>query len=161
MKKPNPEHIARLISIINKAPYFAHLSMKLHEIGVGHARFEIELNNKHHQPFGVVHGGVLASIIDSAACWALFYGIEDQYAGMTSVDLKLNYLAPAVTGILIAKGRQIKLGRTLGYAEAEVTDANGKILAHGTSTVMVLPGKAPLADPPLPPKFTDNRSISI
>ena len=65
-------------------------------------------------------------------------------------------MVPAVSGKLIAKGRQIKLGKTLGYAEAEVTDVNGKILTHGTSTVILLPGQGNnylSADPPLPPKF--------
>jgi acyl-coenzyme A thioesterase PaaI-like protein len=45
------------------------------------------------------------------------------------------------------------LGRTLGYADAEVTDAKGRILAHGTSTVILLPGQGLKATPPLPPKF--------
>jgi len=72
---------------------------------------------------------------------------------ITTIDLKLNYLAPAVSGNAIAKGKQIKLGRTLGYAEASVEDESGKIIAHGTSTLMILPEKAPVADPPFPPKF--------
>jgi uncharacterized protein (TIGR00369 family) len=83
------------------------------------------------------------------------FGRFDQTAGLTTVDLKLNYLAPAASGKLIARGSQIKLGRTLGYAEAEVLDETGKILAHGTSTVIILPGKAIETDPPLPPKFID------
>jgi uncharacterized protein (TIGR00369 family) len=103
----------------------------------------------------MAHGGVFSSIIDAAAFWAVYCGIEDQEAGMTTVDLKLNYLAPAASGKLIASGRQIKLGRTLGYAEAEVLDENGKILAHGTSTLIILPGKAVKADSPLPPKFIE------
>ncbi|MGD2271420.1 MAG: PaaI family thioesterase [Desulfobacterales bacterium] len=155
MKTPNPEHVESLVGLINRSPYFKLISMRACEIGVGFSRFEIDLGKKHLQPFGLVHGGVFASIIDTAASWALFYGIEDHDAGMTSVDLKLNYLSPAVTGKLIAKGRQIKLGHTLGYAESDVIDKNGKILAHGTSTIMILPGKAPAADPPLPPKFID------
>jgi uncharacterized protein (TIGR00369 family) len=108
---------------------------------------------KHLQPFGFVHGGVFASIIDAASFWSLFYEIEDQDTGVTTVDLKLNYLAPAISGRLIAKGRQIKLGRTLGYADAEVTDTMGRILAHGSSTVILLPGQGLKANPPLPPKF--------
>ena len=155
MKIPNPEHIARLADVINSSPYFKLISMKIREIGKGYSLFEIDLNKKHLQPFGLAHGGVFAALIDTAASWALFYGIEDQNAGLTSVDLKLNYLAPAVSGKLIAKGRQIKIGKTLGYAEARVTDETGKILAHGTSTIMILQGKAPAADPPLPPKFTE------
>ena len=155
MRKPNPEYIKRLNNIANICPYFELLSMKLTDIGIGYAILEIELAKKHLQPFGVVHGGVFASIIDAAAFWSLYYGIEDPDTGLTTVDLKLNYLAPAVSGKLIARGRQIKVGRTLGYAEAQVVDQEGKVLAHGTSTVIILPGKAITADPPLPPKFID------
>lgn len=155
MKKPNAEYIKRVSQIVNTCPYFKLLSMKIRDVGVGFSVLEIDLSEKHLQPFGFVHGGVFASIIDAAAFWAVFYEIEDQNAGVTTVDLKLNYLAPAVSGRLMAKGRQIKLGKTLGYAEAEVTDKSGKILAHGTSTVIILPGKGLTADPPLPNKFND------
>jgi uncharacterized protein (TIGR00369 family) len=153
MKTINPEYIERVNQLVNRCPYFDLLSMKIQEVGARFSVLEIDLAQKHLQPFGFVHGGVFASIIDAAAFWSLFYEIEDQETGVTTVDLKLNYLAPAVSGKLIAKGRQIKLGKTLGYAEAEVTDVNGKILAHGTSTVILLPGQGLTADPPLPPKF--------
>ncbi len=155
MKKPNPEYIKRINEIVNSSPYFELLSMKLQDVGIGYSILEIDLAKKHLQPFGMVHGGVFASIIDAAAFWSVYFGIEDQRAGLTTVDLKLNYLAPAASGKLIARGRQIKVGSTLGYAEAEVTDQTGKILTHGTSTVIILPGKAIEADPPLPPKFID------
>jgi len=153
MKTINPEYIERVNQLINRCPYFDLLSMKIQEVGARFSVLEIDLAQKHLQPFGFVHGGVFASIIDAAAFWAIYYEIEDQNVGVTTVDLKLNYLAPAVSGKLIAKGRQIKLGKTLGYAEAEVTDVNGRILAHGTSTVILLPGQGLEADPPLPPKF--------
>lgn len=155
MKKPNPEYIRRINEIVNDCPYFDLLSMKLLDVGIGYSLLEIELARKHLQPFGVVHGGVFASIIDAAAFWSVYYGIEDPDVGITTVDLKLNYLAPAVSGKLIASGRQIKVGKTLGYAEAQVKDQQEKVLAHGTSTVIILPGKALDADPPLPPKFLD------
>ncbi len=155
MKTPHPKHVEKLISLVNDCPYFTLISMKIREIGVGYSGIEIDLAQKHLQPFGLVHGGVFATIIDSAASWALFYGIEDHDAGLTSVDLKLNYLSPVVAGKLIAKGRQIKIGKTLGYAEAEVADQTGKIVAHGTSTIMILPGKSPVADLPFPPKFIE------
>lgn len=155
MKKPNPEYIRRINEIVNVCPYFELLSMRLTDVGIGFSSLEIELARKHLQPFGVVHGGVFASIIDAAAFWSVYYGIEDPGVGITTVDLKLNYLAPAASGKLIASGRQIKVGRTLGYAEGQVADQTGKVLAHGTSTVIVLPGKAIEADPPLPPKFIE------
>ena len=155
MRTPNPAYVARLLDVINSAPYFKLITMKIREIGVGYSLIETDLDKKHLQPFDLVHGGVFASLIDTAASWALFYGIEDQHAGLTSVDLKLNFLSPAASGKLITKGRQIKMGKTLGYAEAQVTDETGKILAHGTSTIMILQGKAPAADPPFPPKFIE------
>jgi len=155
MKKPNPEYIARVNQLANRCPYFELLSMKIVDVGPGYSVLEIDLGQKHLQPFGFVHGGVFASIVDAAAFWAVFYKIEDQNTGATTVDLKLNYLAPAVCGKLIAKGRQIKLGKTLGYAEAEVVAESGKILAHGTSTLILLPGKGLTSDPPLPSKFNE------
>ncbi|MGD8285569.1 MAG: PaaI family thioesterase [Desulfobacterales bacterium] len=155
MKKPNPDYLEQVGKLVNRCPYFELLSMKLLDVGVGFSVLEIDLSKKHLQPFGFVHGGVFASIIDAAAFWAIFFEVEDQNSGVTTVDLKLNYLAPAASGKLIAKGRQIKLGKTLGYADAEVSDDNGKLLAHGTSTVMILPGKGLTADRPLPPKFIE------
>lgn len=154
MKKLNTEYIERVTQFVNHCPYFELLSMKILDVGLGFSLLEVNLAEKHLQPFGFVHGGVYASIIDAAAFWALFCGIEDPNAGATTVDLKLNYLAPTVSGKLVAKGRQIKLGKTLGYAEATVTDENGRLLAHGTSTLMIMPGNGLAVDQPLPPKFS-------
>jgi uncharacterized protein (TIGR00369 family) len=155
MKRLNPQYVERVNQLVNSSPYFSLISMRLCDVGVGYSILEVDVAEKHLQPFGQVHGGVFASIIDAATFWAVFYAVEDQNAGVTSVDLKLNYLAPAASGKLMAKGRQIKLGRTLGYAEAEVTDENAKLLAHGTSTLMILRGKGLAPSPPLPPKFLD------
>jgi len=155
MKRPNPKYIERINRLVNNSPYFSLLSMKILDIGVGYSHLEIDISKKHLQPFGFVHGGVFASIIDAAAFWAIYYDIKDQNDGITTVDLKLNYLAPSLSGKPVAKGRQIKLGKTLGYAESEVQNETGKILAHGTSTVMIQPGKGLTDDPPLPSKFLD------
>jgi hypothetical protein len=74
---------------------------------------------------------------------------------MTTVDLKVTYLAPAASGRLIARGRRIKLGKTLGLGEAEVSDENGRILAHGTSILMILPDFPFQIDKAVPPKFIE------
>jgi uncharacterized protein (TIGR00369 family) len=155
MKKLNPKYIERVNQLINTCPYFDLLSMKICDVGIGYSVLEIDLAQKHLQPFGNVHGGVFASIIDAASFWSLYYDIEDQDAGLTTADLKLNFLLPARSGKLIAKGRRIKMGKTLGYAEAEVSDENGSLVAHGTSIVIIQPGKRIPADEPLPPKFIE------
>ena len=153
MKTINPEYIDKVNQLVNRCPYFDLLSMKISKVGAGFSEIIIDLAEKHLQPFGFVHGGVYASIIDAAAFWALFYDIDDQDTGVTTVDLTVNYLAPTASGKLIAKGRQIKMGKTLGYADAEVTDDVGRLLAHGTSTVILLPGQGLKGQSPLPPKF--------
>jgi len=153
MKRPNPEHIDRLRALVNACPYFTLLSMEIREIGIGWAVLEIPLAEKHLQPFGIAHGGVFASLIDAVTFWSIYFSVEDPSTAITSVDLKLNYLAPAATGTLVARGRQVKLGRTLGLAEAEVFREDGKLLAQGTSTVMLIPGKGLGRDGSLPPKF--------
>ena len=60
---------------------------------------------------------------------------------------------PARSGKLIAEGRRIKLGQTLGLGEATVKDERGKLLAHGTGTFMIVPGQG--LPESLPPKFLD------
>ena len=155
MKRPNPGHVESLKTLINEGPYYSLMSMSLVDIGVGFSTFKIDVDKKHYHAFNAVHGGVFASIIDTAAYWAVFYSIEDENMGAISVDLKLNYLASTATGELIAKGRLIKLGKTLGYTEAEVINQDGKLMAHGTSTLMILAKMGLPEDFHLPPKFLD------
>jgi uncharacterized protein (TIGR00369 family) len=152
MPRINPAYREIVCRTTNSSPYFGLLSMELKEFDIGSSRVEIALDTKHLQPFGIVHGGVFSTIIDAAAFWAVFPELDDDM-GMTSVDLKLNYLAPATSGTLIARGRRIKLGKTLGLGEAEVTDETGRLLAHGISTLMVLEHVRLAGQGELPPKF--------
>ncbi|MCP4693650.1 MAG: PaaI family thioesterase [Desulfobacterales bacterium] len=154
MRTPNPAHVEYVKRVVARSPFPSLLSMKLVDIGVGCSAISIDLEKKHMQLIGLVHGGVYASLIDTAAWWAAYYGVEEEDAGLKSVDLKLNYLAPTMGGRLLARGRQIKTGRTLCYADVEVTDENGEVKAHGASTIIVAPGKGRFhVDFPAPPKF--------
>jgi len=135
----DPRYRERLFELINTSPFVAHMAMRMSELEWGMARFQMEAAPFRLQPFGVVHGGNLATLIDSATFWACFLSMGNDNDALTSVDLKLNYLAPARTEPLDCVGTLIKAGKTLSYAEAEVTDANGRLLAHGTSTLMRLP----------------------
>lgn len=142
MKSPNPEHIYTIKTIINESPFFRHLSLTIVDIGTGYAIFEMTAQEKHLQPFRGVHGGSIAAMIDSATFWAAYFAVDAEDAGLTSIDLKLNYLAPVVSdNTIMAHGKLVKIGKTIAYATADVTDAQGKIYAHGASTLMVLPHK--------------------
>jgi len=152
MRKLNPDYLYAVCELINNCPYFRLLSMKVLELSPGHALLETIVEEKHLQAFGFVHGGALASIIDTAAFWSAFCDL-DENTGITTVDLKLNYLAPVKEGKLIARGKRLKLGKTLGLGEAEIISENGKLIAQGTSTLIVLPGFGFAGAPDLPPKF--------
>jgi uncharacterized protein (TIGR00369 family) len=137
MRELNPAYVTAAAKIVNECPYFSLISMELKELVWGQCRIEAKVQEKHMQPFGLVHGGVFAGLVDAATFWAVFSEIDDGL-GMTTVELKVNYLAPASKGILIAKGRSLKVGKTICLGEAFLEDENGALLAHGTSTTMVM-----------------------
>jgi uncharacterized protein (TIGR00369 family) len=137
---PNPEYISELIDIVNNSPFPGHMSMKLVSIALDKAVIELETDHCHLQPFGIVHGGVFATVIDTATFWSAFMRIPED-AGLVNIDLKLNYLQPVEKGLLRAEGSAIRSGNSISYAESRVLDENGKLIAHGTSTLMTLPGR--------------------
>lgn len=136
----NPDYVQALLQMVNTAAFPSHIAFRLAAIGLDECRVELDVLPQHFQPFGIVHGGVLATLIDTATFWAGFMRLPAEH-GLVNVDLKLNYLAPAIGGRLVADGRCLRAGKTLSYTEAHVRDAGGALLAHGTSTLMALPGK--------------------
>lgn len=138
-KRVNDEYVRKLLVLVNSSPFPAHLPFKLVSIGLDEARVELEIGPNHLQPLGTVHGGILATLIDTATFWAAFLVLPED-SGLVNVDLKLNYLRPVNRGKLIADGRCLRAGRTISYAEAHVKDGDGRLVAHGTSTLMALPG---------------------
>lgn len=139
-RRVNDEYVRKLLALVNGSPFPTHLPFRLVAIGPDEAQVELEIGPNHLQPLGTVHGGILATLIDTATYWAAFLPLPED-AGLVNVDLKLNYLRPVNQGVLIADGRCLRSGRTISYAEARVTDGDGRLVAHGTSTLMVLPGK--------------------
>lgn len=140
MTRPNPDYMQELMERVTSSPFPKHMDMRLTAIDLDTAQVTLDINGSHLQPFGNVHGGVFAALIDTATFWAAFMRLPED-AGMVNVDLKLNYLKPASTGHLRAEGRTLRPGRTISYAEAGVFDASGDLVSHGTSTLLILPGK--------------------
>ena len=159
MKTLNPDHIKAVLDLINQGPYFRLLSMKVSGMGKGFAKVEMDIENKHLNPFGGVHGGVYSSLIDTATYWAVYCDIEEN-AGLISLDVKVDNLALVKEGHLVVEGKRIKAGKSICIADAAVIDSEGKYLAYGTSKQMVIPGLQTIAQAvsatgykPLPPKF--------
>ena len=147
----NPKYKETISKIVNQSPYFSLLSMKIKDLDWGTSVLEVELEEKHLQPFGYVHGGAIASVMDAAAFWAVFPQVQDGM-GLTTVEIKVNFLAPVQKGKLVVKGRCIKIGKTLALGDAYINNAEGGLLAHGTATMMIVADLKVEGQENLPPK---------
>jgi len=156
--KLNSRHIQELIKLINHSPYFQNLSMIIEDIGIGYSVVKIDIENKHLSPYGAVQGGVYASIIDTAAYFAPYAELEEG-VGLISIDVNVNNAASVKNGLLLARGERVKIGKTICLAQATITDANGNILAHGSSKLLVtkglqtIPKMVDYSADIIPPKF--------
>lgn len=160
MKTVNPAHLSALMALLDRSPYFALLGMHFEELSEGYCRLTVPYDfTRHGNAFGGAHGGVYASLIDTAAYWSLYCGLEaDQ--GYTSLDLNVTNLGVIQSGTLIAEGRVIRRGRSICLGEGTVKNQEGKLLAHGVSKLMLLEGRqsidvllANAGLEALPPKF--------
>jgi len=100
--------------------------MKLKNLEWGSDVLEVDLEEKNLQPFGYVHGGVIASVMDAAAFWGVFPQVKDGM-GLTTVEIKVNFLAPVQKGKLVTKGRCIKVGKTLALADVFIYRTDGNL----------------------------------
>jgi uncharacterized protein (TIGR00369 family) len=94
---------------------------------------------KHLNPAGGVHGGLAATLLDSCMGLAVHSTLEKGW-DQTTLEFKISLLRPITpdTGLIRAEGRVISRGRRVGTAEGRVTDAGGRVLAHGTTTCLIL-----------------------
>ena len=120
-------------------PIAQTLSLWLAEVGDGYAVFEGDTGPHLLNPMGTVHGGWALTLIDSAATCAA-HSLLPAGVGSTTVETKANFSRPITkdTGRVRAEGRVVNRGRRIISAEARVLDSAGRVLAHGTATIMVL-----------------------
>ncbi len=150
--KLNPKYTKAIARLVNRSPYFSLLSMKIKELEWGTSVLEVNLGEKHLQPFGYVHGGAIASAVDAATFWAVFPKVKDGM-GLTTVEVKTNFLAPVQKGKLVIKGRCLKMGKTLALGEAYINSIRGNLIAHGTATMMIVAGLKVEGQEKLPPRL--------
>jgi len=118
-------------------PILEHLSATLRSVGEGEAVIELPTDRRHMGPV-VVHGGVLCTIADAAMATALLTLLEVGES-MTTVELKINFLRPVPEGAtVVARAGVIRAGRTLSLVECRLTDPDGQLFAHATSTCLTL-----------------------
>ncbi len=121
-------------------PIAATLGFILEEAEYGRAVFVLVPGEEHYNPIGSVHGGVYATLLDSAAGCAV-QSVLPQGMGYTSIDLTLKFLRPITvdTGKVRAIGTVLNSGRRTALAQAELRDSDDRLLAHATSSCMLFP----------------------
>jgi uncharacterized protein (TIGR00369 family) len=119
-------------------PMWRSLGIALVEAEKGRTLFRIEPRHAHANTNGVAHGGLAATLIDSAASCAV---ITETDAGdwSTTVALEIKFIRPILveSGPVFAEGKTIRVGRRMGTAEAWIRDAEGRLLGHGSCTCLI------------------------
>jgi uncharacterized protein (TIGR00369 family) len=124
-------------------PIAATLGFGLVSVEPGRAVFDIVPAEYHYNPIGSVHGGVYATLCDSA-CGCAVHSMLPAGAYYTSLDLSTRFIRPVTTGSgrLLCEGTVTHLGARTALAEARLTDADGRLYAHATSNCLIFrPGR--------------------
>jgi len=126
--------------ILPPPPIAMLMQMAITGLEEGRVEFTCAVDESVYNPIGVVHGGLVCTMLDTVAGCAVHTTLPAG-VGYTSIELKVNYLRPvhAASGPLTAIGRVIKPGRRVAFAEGEVLDAAGRSVATASSSLLVFP----------------------
>lgn len=121
-------------------PIARALGFAITEVEAGKVSFAYEPVFDHYNPLGSVHGGIAATLLDSAMGCCIHTALKVG-TGYTTIEIKVNYVRAMThkTGPVRAEGKVINVGSRIATAEGRLVDASGKLLAHGTTTCLVFP----------------------
>jgi uncharacterized protein (TIGR00369 family) len=118
-------------------PFYRFMGIRITKLGQGRSEIRMKVGRELTQQAGFAHGGISASLIDSAVGIAACTMIEPGSA-ITTIDLQVNFLAPAKPGTLTARGRIIHKGKRTAVGDCLVADETGKLVSKGTATYLIL-----------------------
>lgn len=141
MSAPKPPTLAQITTWLTESPFHQVLGLKLESFDPGAQSVTIRCSfrsNLDRSPdTGQYHGGVIASLIDIAGDFALIAILGH---GVPTINFRVDYLRPAMSGDLIARAIVRKSGRTIGVVDIEVEDAQRRLIALGRGCYGTLPG---------------------
>ncbi|HEX8922400.1 MAG TPA: PaaI family thioesterase [Pyrinomonadaceae bacterium] len=133
----NPDENERIREAFERVPFAHLLKLELGEMKRGLATLHLEVRDALRQNNGVVHGGVIASLVDSAAAFAIITILEKGQTS-TTVDLTIHYLRPWLTGRATAQARVVRAGRRILTIEIDVLDESEALLATALTSFIRL-----------------------
>jgi uncharacterized protein (TIGR00369 family) len=134
------EFLRRIVNgELPRPPFAALLNFDLVEVSEGYAVFAVNPAEYHYNPIGVVHGGLAATLLDSAMGCAV-HSMLPAGAGYTTLEIKVNFIRAmtAETGRVRCEARTVHTGARTATAEGRIVDEAGKLYAHGTTTCLIL-----------------------
>jgi uncharacterized protein (TIGR00369 family) len=133
----NEDRVARIHEAFASVPYAKFLGLELGEMKPGEASLHLEVRDELKQNQGVVHGGAVASLIDTASAFAVVTQLEPDER-VTTTDLTIHYLRPVTAGRLTATARTVRAGRRLFVLSVEVMDDQQRMVATAVTTYIKL-----------------------
>ena len=135
-----------ILAFAAQFPFFRLIGLEILDLGPGWSKARLVHRPDLNQPAGVMHGGVIASVIDSGIAHALlmtdvFREIRKEGGALVSVDLRVKYLRPVTEDAIVCESKIVRLGRQIIHAESVVTNADGKEVARGDATYMAVAGE--------------------
>jgi uncharacterized protein (TIGR00369 family) len=120
-------------------PIVSALGMEIESVEDGSVAFSMHAQEWMCNPAGVIHGGMTATLLDTVLTLAVMTKIPAGSSAQT-IDMNIHYVRPVLpTGEkIVAEGKAVHVGTTIGTAEARVHDAAGKLIAHGTATLAII-----------------------
>jgi uncharacterized protein (TIGR00369 family) len=120
-------------------PFLRMLGIRMVEVEAGHVVFDVTPGEQHYNGMGVAHGGLAATLMDSALGVAI-NSMAPEGKRFATLELKVNYTRPITTetGAIRCEGRAIHVGNRTATAEARIVDTAGKLYAHGTTTCITV-----------------------
>jgi uncharacterized protein (TIGR00369 family) len=118
-------------------PFAALTGAELVSVDAGVAVFRCAPDESTHNPLGLVHGGMVCTLLDSAAGCAVQTQLPAG-VGISSIEIKVSFLAPANGSTLEVEGRALRVGRQVAFAEAHARTGAGKLIGHATTSIALV-----------------------
>ncbi len=123
------EEFKRVAEALSASPFYRHIRMRITKIEERSSEMWLELGEEHKNIWGTIHGGAIASLLDST-CGSSLYSSLEQNEGAITIDLRVNFFAPPQGSRIIGKGSFIYRTKRLAWSQAEAYDEKGNLIAR-------------------------------
>jgi len=123
----------RVNEVFKTVPFVKHVGLELSELRRGEAIVKLQMRDALRQPYGLLHGGATATLIDTATAFAIVTAIDEKEKA-TTVDLNIHFLRPVFEGTITCTAKVLRAGKRIITTSADVVNDEGKLIATALST---------------------------